>query len=261
MLKPTVGIQLYTLRDFIQTAPDFDATLSRLKGWGVTDVQISAIGDIPADIQRDILEKNGMRVCVTHKSLDRMQNDLPGLIAEHKTIGCDALGLGSMPERFRGTAENVRAFIKIADGIGKELKKHGMTFHYHNHDFEFQPLDDGRTAMDVLLEETDPETFFFIPDVMWIRYAGADPVEVLQKMKGRVKVAHFKDYIRTEAGERKFVALGEGITPLKACYDAACALEIPYLMYEQDTDWENSDAFLSTEKSWAYLRRLDAGEA
>ena len=261
MLKPAVGIQLYTLRDFIQTAPDFDNTLTRLQSRGVKDVQISAIGDIPAETQRDILEKHGMKVCVTHKSLDRMQNDLPGLIEEHKIIGCNALGLGSAPERFRGTLENVRAFIEIADGIGKELKKHGMAFHYHNHDFEFRPLDDGRTMMDVLLEETDPETFFFIPDVMWIHYAGADPAEVLRKMKGRVKVAHFKDYIRTETGEKRFVSLGEGVTPLKDCYTAACELEIPYLMYEQDTDWENGDAFLATEKSWAYLCRLDAGEA
>ena len=112
MKKPVVGIQLYTLRDFIQTAPDFDATLARLEGWGVTDVQISAIGDIPADVQRDVLRKHGMRVCVTHKSLDRMRGDLQGLIEEHKTINCDALGLGSAPGEFRGSAEKVR---KVAD--------------------------------------------------------------------------------------------------------------------------------------------------
>ena len=261
MQKPVVGIQLYTLRDHIQTAPDFDATLARLEGWGVTDVQISAIGDIPAETQRDILKKHGMKVCVTHKSLDRMRSDLPGLIEEHKIIGCDALGLGSAPGEFRGSKAKVREFISIADEIGKELKKHGMAFHYHNHDFEFQPLQDGGTMMDLLLAETDPETFFFIPDVMWIKYAGADPAEVLGKMKGRVKVIHFKDYVLNENGERRFTALGDGITPLKECYEAACELEMPYIMYEQDTDWENGDPFIPTERSWAYLCRLDGREA
>ena len=261
MKKPAVGIQLYTLRDYIQTAPDFDATLAKLASWGVTDVQISAIGDIPAGEQRDILQKHGMKVCVTHKSLERMRSDLPGLIEEHKLIGCDALGLGSAPGEFRGSKEKVRAFIRIAGEIGAELKKHGMTFNYHNHDFEFEPLEGGGTMMDLLLEETDPETFFFIPDVMWIRYAGADPAEVLRRMKGRVKVIHFKDYILNEAGERRFVPLGDGITPLKACYEAACELEMPYIMYEQDTDWENNDPFIPTKKSWAYLCGLDRGEA
>ncbi len=261
MLKPTVGIQLYTLRDHIQTAPDFNNTLARLSAWGVTDVQISAIGDIPADVQRDILHKNGMRVCVTHKSFDRMRQDLPGLIEEHKAIGCDALGLGSAPGEFRGSAQKVREFIAEVSEIGKELKKHGMTFHYHNHDFEFLPLEDGRTMMDVLLEETDPETFFFIPDVMWIRFAGSDPVEVLRRMRGRVKVIHFKDYVLSDQGERRFADLGTGLVDLKACYDAACALEMPYIMYEQDADWDGGDPFVSTERSWRYLQKLDRGEA
>ena len=258
MSGPMMGIQLYTLRDFIQTAPDFDAALARLQAMGVTDVQISAIGDIPAETQRDILRKHNMKVCVTHKSLERMQNDLAGLIAEHKTINCDALGLGSAPGEYRGSAEKVREFIAIATGIGKELKKHGMTFNYHNHDFEFQPLPEGGTMMDLLLSETDPETFRFIPDVMWAHYAGQDPAELLYKMKGRVKVLHFKDYVINEAGERKFVSLGRGKTNLKDCYEAAKVLGIPYIMYEQDTDWENGDPFVSTEASWDYMRRLAA---
>ena len=261
MLKPTVGIQLYTLRDHIQTAPDFDRTLQRLAAMGVTDVQISAIGDIPAEVQRDILQKNGMRVCVTHKSFERMQNDLPALIKEHETIGCDAIGLGSAPREYRDTAAGVRTFISIANDIGRELKKHGMAFHYHNHDLEFKPLNNGQTMMDLLLTETDPETFRFIPDVMWIHYAGADPVEVLRKMRGRVKVIHFKDYILTETGERRFVPLGEGRTNLHACYDAACELDMPYIMYEQDADWDGGDPFRSTEISWRFLQSLGQKEA
>ena len=56
MKKPVMGIQLYTLRDHIKTAPDFDATLARLKKMGVGTVQISGIGDIPAEEQRAILD-------------------------------------------------------------------------------------------------------------------------------------------------------------------------------------------------------------
>ncbi len=222
-------------------------------------MQISAIGDIPAETQRDILQKHGMRVCVTHKSLDLFRNDLPGLIEHHKIIGCDAPGLGSAPEEFRGSKANVREFIRIAGEIGKELKKHGMTFNYHNHDFEFQPLEDGKTMMDMLLEETDPESFRFIPDLMWIHYAGADPVQVLERMRGRVKVVHFKDYVRTENGKR-FTVLGQGVTPLEACWDACRRLEIPYVVYEQDSDWIGNDPFASCEPSWAYLQALEAKE-
>lgn len=257
MLKPVMGIQLYTLRDFCQTAQDFDSTLEKLADWGVKDVQISAIGDIPASQQKAALEKNGIKVCVTHKSFEKMTNDLDSLILEHKIIGCDALGLGSAPESSRGTTDRVRDFIRKTEKIGKELKKSGMTFNYHNHDFEFKPLEDSRKSMmDLLLEETDPQLFRFIPDVAWIHYAGKDPVEVLKKMKGRVKVLHFKDYIIDNSGNRKFVSLGKGKVDLKACYEAAAELDIPYIMYEQDCDWVDGDAFKATEESWAFMCEL-----
>ena len=257
MTTPVMGIQLYTLRDHIQNKQDFDATLSRLSAMGVDTVQISGIGDIPAEDQKEVLDKNHMKVCITHKGLDRMEKDLPGLIREHKIIGCDALGLGSMPGEARENEEALRAFIDKTAKIGKILRDNGMTFNYHNHDFEFRKLPGtDKTIMDLLLEETDPDLFHFIPDVAWIHYGGYDPVEILTKMRGRVKVIHFKDYIINEAGERKFVSLGQGKVDLKACYEAACRLGMPYIMYEQDCDWTGNDPFKATEESWAFMQTL-----
>ncbi|MBR0509405.1 MAG: sugar phosphate isomerase/epimerase [Clostridia bacterium] len=257
MIKPVMGIQLYTLRDFIQTAEDFDNTLARLAGMGVTDVQISAIGDIPAETQKEILDKHGIKVCVTHKSFDRMKNDLPALLAEHKVIGCDALGLGAAPGDCRDTYAAVKPFAESLEKIGAACVKEGMTFQYHNHDFEFRTLSDcGKRMIDVLIDETDPALLHFIPDVAWIDYGGEDPVEILKRMKGRVKVLHFKDYIIDGDGARKFVSLGKGQVDLAACYRAACELEIPYIMYEQDDNWADGDAFKATEESWAFMQSL-----
>lgn len=257
MKKPVMGIQLYTLRDHIRTAEDFDKTLDRLKKLGVNDVQISAIGDIPAAVQSEILKKYDMNVCVTHKSFDRMKDEINTMIADHKTIGCDAMGIGSAPGDCRSYSGNVRRFIKEAQEVAEKLKANGMTFNYHNHAFEFHKLDDlNKNMMDLLIEETDPELFNFIPDVAWIHYGDHDPVEVLNRMKGRVKVLHFKDYIINEKCERHFVSLGKGIVDLKACYEAAKELEIPYIMYEQDIDWVDDDPFKAVEESWAYMQEL-----
>ncbi len=257
MFKPIMGIQLYTLRDFIQTPEDFDACLERLEKMGVTDVQISAIGDFAAEKQAEALKKHNMSVCVTHKPFDRMLTSLDEMIAEHQTIGCDAMGIGSAPSDGRGNAGRVRDFIKKADEVGAKLKKAGMTFNYHNHSFEFNKLDDiNCSMMDLLLNESDPELFRFIPDVAWIHYADKNPVDILKKMKGRVKVLHFKDYIIDSNNERHFVSLGKGIVNLEECYQAACELEIPYIMYEQDNDWVDNDAFKATEESWEYMMKI-----
>lgn len=257
MKKPVMAIQLYTLRDFIKDAENFDATLARLSSMGVKDIQISGIGDIPADVQKEIIDKYNMNVCVTHKSIDWMRDDIDGIMAHHKTIGCDAIGIGSAPGECRGNSGAVRRFIKEAEEIGKTFKDNGLTFNYHNHAFEFHKLDDyNRCMMDMLIDETDPELFYFIPDVAWIHYGGQNPVEVLKKLKGRVKVLHFKDYMIDENGYRKFTSLGKGIVNLKECYDIACELEIPYIAYEQDCDWVDGDAFKATEESWAFMQEL-----
>lgn len=257
MNYPVMGIQLYTLRDYIQTAEDFDATLERLKKMGVNDVQISGIGDIPAGVQGEIVRKHDMNVCVTHKGFERMLTDLDAMIAEHREIGCDAMGIGSAPQESRGSLAAIREFIEKAQAVGEKLKENGMSFNYHNHDFEFRALEDSdKNMMDVLLGETDSALFNFIPDVAWIHFAGFDPVAVLKKMAGRVKVLHFKDYIIDENGGRKFVSLGKGRVNLKECYEAAKELGIPYIMYEQDCDWVDGDAFKATEESWEFMQSL-----
>lgn len=255
MNKPILGIQLYTLRDFCQTADDFDEILKYLSSLGVTDVQISAIGPIEAQVQKDILDKHNMSVCVTHKPFDRFINDTDALINEHKIIDCYALGLGAASDEYRYTKKAVDTFIEKVNSFASKLKENGMTFNYHNHDFEFKTLDNGETMIDYLIENTDPEVFHFIPDVAWIHFAGADPVEYLKKMKGRVKVCHFKDYNIVD-GERKFCTLGEGKVDLKACYEACKELGIPYIMYEQDIDWVDGDAKKATKLSWEYMNKI-----
>lgn len=255
--KPIMAIQLFTLRDHIQNAEDFDNTLSVLSKWGVKDVQISSIGDIPAEKQREVLDKNGMKVCLTHKSFDWMQKDLPDVIEHHRIIGCDTVGIGMAPVSARSTSTAVRSFIKDIEAVSSGLQKAGMTFNYHNHAFEFFRLDDYAKGMiDVMIEESNPELIRFVPDVAWMHYAGADPVKVLRRMEGRVKVLHFKDYVIDNKGYLRFVSLGKGVVNLKECFETACELGIEYIAYEQDNNWVNNDAFQASKESWEFMQEL-----
>lgn len=132
-----LGAQLYTLRDFIQNYEDCEATLKYLNGIGINVIQISGIGPIPAERVAYLCEKYNMDVCVTHVPFDRMRNDLDTLMKEHKMLGCDTIGLGSMPEEFRKDAEALGEFIRITSDIGKRMHENGLQFAYHNHAFEF----------------------------------------------------------------------------------------------------------------------------
>ena len=258
MRKPKLGIQLYSLMRHIQTPEDYDETLSKLAAMGVKDIQISGIGDFPVAVQKNTAEKYGMNVCITHQDIERFRHELPLLVTEHRLLSCSAIGLGCPPEEYRAPLAAAAALAEELDSFGRKLKPYGMTFHYHNHNFEFKPLDDGRTTlMELLLSK---ENINFVPDVGWMHFAGADPAAMLHRMKGRVEVIHFKDYVTDENGGIRFVSLGQGKVDLKACYEAAVELEMPYIVYEQDSGWVNDDAFLAARQSWDYMHELEKGE-
>ena len=85
-----LGAQLFTLRDYTQTAQDLDRSLEQVARMGYQTVQVSAIGPIPAQQVREICDKHGLQVVLTHWNPDRILNDTEAVIEEHNVMG----GLG-----------------------------------------------------------------------------------------------------------------------------------------------------------------------
>ena len=102
------GAQLYTVRAYTQTEKDFSRTMEKIAEMGYTTVQISAIGkEIRPERVRKICEENGLKIVLTHSDWNRILNDTDRLIEEHDILGCDHIGLGAMPEKYR-TPEWIR---------------------------------------------------------------------------------------------------------------------------------------------------------
>lgn len=184
-----IGAQGYTIRDFIKTPEDLEASLKKLKDIGYQTIQLSGMGPIDPQVVRDLLEKYNIEAICTHRAPEEYLSHLDETIALHQTIGCKIAGLGSMPGDYERTAAGIRQFIKDFTPVYEAFKKAGMTFAYHNHAFEFLK-DEGKFLMDILQEESD---FDFIVDTYWIAYAGVDPASYIRKIGSRAKVVHFKD--------------------------------------------------------------------
>lgn len=234
MSKIKLGAQLYTLRDYIKTYEDCEQTFKYLNDIGINVIQISGIGPIPAEKVAYLAEKYNMDVCVTHTSFDRMQSDLDTVMKEHKMLGCDTLGIGSMPDKYRDSVEGIAEFIKITSEIGKKMHENGLQFAYHNHSFEFAELPNGRRIFDMLIEDTKPEEFGFIADTYWFQYGGVNPCDYIEKIAGRMKVCHFKDY-RIVNNTPTFAEIGTGNLNLDAIYRKCLETGVKYIVIEQDT--------------------------
>lgn len=240
---------MYTLREFTKTAEGLRDAFQKLKTIGYQAVQISGIGPIDPQLVKQYADEAGLTICATHVAWDRLVNDLDQLAAEHKLWNCKYIGLGALPKEYQNSLEGYRTFAKLASGIARILKEqHGLQFIYHNHDFEFERLD-GVTGIEALLEECDPAVGFEL-DMYWVQAGGANPVDWVHKVNGRMPVVHLKD-MAIVARKQIFAEIGEGNMNYEDIIQAGRETGVEWFVVEQDIC--RRDPFESLEISFKYL--------
>lgn len=244
------GAQLYTIREYVKTPEAIDESFRKIREIGYTTVQASGLGPIPADELAAIARSHGLKIVLTHTPYARFTEDLDGVIKDHHTLGCSLAGLGGLPSSYRN-AEGYYAFAKKFAEIADELGKNGLKFSYHNHHFEFQKHD-GKLGLDILVEETNPETFLFTLDTYWVQAGGADPSAWIRKLAGRIEAIHLKDM--TIIDEKQIMTeIMEGNLQWPDIFRACEEAGVQWYLVERDAG--PSDAFDSLRISFENLKK------
>jgi sugar phosphate isomerase/epimerase len=233
MSHPVLAAQLYTLREFTQTVADFERSMRKVKDIGYTAVQVSGIGPIPAQEVKSILDANGLKVCITHISYERLTQDLQNVISEHRLWDCKHVAVGSMPGSYRDSGEEgYRRFAHDGGEIGRKLSESGLTFSYHNHSFEFERFGQ-MTGLDIIYNESDSRYLKAELDTYWVQHGGGDPAQWVRRLKGRMPVIHLKDMVII-AGQQAMAEIGEGNLNWPAILDACNETGVEWYAVEQD---------------------------
>jgi len=174
------------------------------------------------------------------------------------TLGAQYVRVAWLPNRQPFTLELARQTAAEFNRIGRQLReRHGLTFCYHNHGYEFVSHGDG-TLFDVLVAETDPAYVSFELDILWAQFPGADPAKLLEKYGSRFQLLHLKDLRRGVKGDlsgktpvENDVALGTGQLALPAIIRAAKRAGVRHYYIEDEspsiaTQVPQSLAFLSS---------------
>lgn len=250
-----VAAQLYTLREFLKTPEDIAQSLKKVKAIGYNAVQASGIGPIGDREFKELADREGLAIVATHVPYGDLRDNLDAVIEKHRIYDCKYVGLGGLPNDYRTSREGYSTFAKEASEIARKLKEAGLQFIYHNHDFEFVKFD-GKTGMDILLEECDPAVGFEI-DVYWVQAGGADPIEWIHKVSGRMQVIHLKDMAVTFERKQRFAEVGEGNLNFRRILDACAETGVEWAPVEQDQCYDR-DPFESLAISYKNLRELGA---
>src|SRR5438309_1595024 len=133
----------------------------------------------------------------------------------------------------------------------------GLTFAFHNHSYEFVPLE-GQLPYDVLLAATDPALVKLEMDLFWITFGGQDPLAYFAKHPGRFPLVHVKDMTAKPRpdipADSVMRDVGKGSIDWKRIFARSEQAGIRHYFVEHDSP---GDALASSRASFEYLKALD----
>jgi sugar phosphate isomerase/epimerase len=250
-----IGLQLYTVRDLLKQ--DFDGTLGRIAAIGYREVEFAGYFDLtPADV-RAALDRHGLAAPGAHVPFEAIENSWDATLHTATLIGHRFIVCAWIPEERRRSVDD---WSRIGDRLNQAAaaaRAAGLQLAYHNHSYEFVPLD-GRLPYDLLLEHTDPALVRLELDLFWITFGGGDPLAYFSRYPGRFPLVHVKDMTPKPtpdvAPEQVMVDVGRGSIDWKRIFARSRDAGIEHYFVEHD---QPADALASIRASYDYLRGLE----
>ncbi len=235
MKKLPIALQLYSLRD--AAAEDFVGVLETTAKLGYAGVEFAGYGGLSSSELRDHLQRLGLIPVSSHVGYDQLTQSFQEVVSYNQAIGNRTVVCPAAPKQFVDSAEGWRRFAQEMTELGKRLADMGMRLGYHNHSFEFAEFD-GKYALDIFFEESDPAYVFAQIDLGWVLHAGVDPGAYLRNYKNRCPLVHVKDF---DASNRQ-VDVGCGRLDLRGVVQAAEAVGVEWLIIETEEYAESPTA-------------------
>jgi sugar phosphate isomerase/epimerase len=245
-----VALQSYTIRAHCQTAPEFAASMRRVRQIGYPAVQISGIGPISSQEVRRICDGEGLVICATHEPGQVIVGDPQAVVERLGVLGCKHTAY-PYPHIALDSVLAAQGLARSLNAAGEVLRRAGMTLSYHNHAIELRKFE-GRTVLDILYADTDPALLKAEIDTYWVQAGGGDPVRWCERLLGRLVLLHMKDYGIGADHQPLMEEVGSGNLDFPRIVAAAETSGCEWFIVEQDHGFE--DAFEAAETSFRYVK-------
>ena len=249
-LLDRIGIQLYTLRDAM--ALDLEGTLGEVAAIGYREVEFAGYFERHPRQIAEVLANHGLSAPSAHVPLQALREQLDELLEAAQIIGHRYLVLPWLSRDAFGEIARYEELAAFCNDVGRRCKEAGLSFAYHNHDFEFESLS-GKRPYDLLLEQTDPELVMMELDLYWVARAGIDPRDYFQEYPGRFPMVHVKDM--DEAGN--MVDVGSGNIDFSTLLPLASGTGTRHFFVEHDRP---ENALVTACNGYRVLRNLKGVE-
>ncbi|MGB2412869.1 MAG: sugar phosphate isomerase/epimerase family protein [Schleiferiaceae bacterium] len=238
------GYQLYTIREEMVSDSAAKAALHATKEMGYVQVesfgyvQGTFFGQSPEQFKKTIDSASLSSPSGHYMPMQLATNEVGPL--DTSTIAdildaAEALNqkwvvIPWMSEAWRN-AEGYGHLANYLKALSAASQERGMIAAWHNHEFEFQPLEDGTIPYDYLIENLKDEGVVFEMDVHWVAFAGEDPVKWFEKYPGMFPLWHVKDFAADTLTQ---VPVGQGVIDWERVFANAELSGMQHYYIEQD---------------------------
>lgn len=259
-----IGLQLYTVRSLMEKT--VDGTLSSVAAIGYKEVEFAGYFGRTTEQIRRMLIDNGLTSPATHVGLETDPDTWQEVLGRCLAIGHRYVVVPWIDGSKLTTIDDWKRTAAQFNVAAAAAKSAGLQFVYHNHEFEFHPVE-GRIPYEILLEECEPALVQMEMDIAWATAAGADPVRYFEKHPGRFPLLHVKDFTKKKtegkgpwpqdsAGKKEETELadvGQGVVQWKRILAAARRYGTKHFIVEHDSP---ADPIASITASFRYLNAL-----
>ena len=231
------AIQLYSVREMLKE--DYMGTLKYLADIGYDGIEFcgGVEGNCGYSTQeiKEALEFLGLEPVSAHVSIENLESNFDFFIDYYKEIGVKCI---VCPWVFAEQIDTVEKATQIGERFVEFAEKcilKGLEFAYHNHTHEFVKVTDDLTALDIMLDVSDPLVLAQI-DVAWAHHAGVySAPEFIRKNAGKVTYLHIKQIENKPDGDGVDIAtLESGLVDIKECVSVGKMMGCEWFIVEFD---------------------------
>lgn len=240
-----IGLQLYTVRQMMEK--NVAQTLNKIAAIGYSEVEFAGYFGHSAQEIAVMLADNGLTAPSAHIGIDDFEHNFEQILDSVDVVGHKYLVLAWLPPKDR-TLDRYKEIIDNLNKNGEKAKAAGVQLAYHNHNFEFENIDD-EIPYEMILTQTDEKLVQLELDLFWFAFAKQDPLKVINRYPGRVPAVHIKDMGKN----RKMVNAGTGTIDFMRVFQASKKAGIKHYFVEDD---ETKDITGTIEAGYDYLSKV-----
>ncbi|MBP5233647.1 MAG: sugar phosphate isomerase/epimerase [Planctomycetes bacterium] len=215
--EAVISLQLWSLNQ--ECAKDFFGTLRQVSEMGYEGVEFAGFHGKGAAEVRKTVEGLNLKMTGTHLHRDQLEGDkFAETVAFYKELGVSTL-IVPWAVGPKGTAAQWQEMAQWLTATADKLAQEGMRLGYHNHEFEFAPVDGGKLPFDIVFGNT-PASVVMQIDMGWSEFSRQDTPALFARYPGRSLTTH----VKAHSAANRVARIGEDDVDWKKNLEAAAGV-------------------------------------